>query len=356
MGVGTVGARRARCLTDLKGIRMNWFGRLFQVARGVVVKRGEDYVLEELTEANGVQEAPVALVRDDDYVTISLRSSRIVNVQKWTGKFYGSAHARISYLHDSAGQVELQQVIVPKLGELDPLNVDRFVVVDKPIVGPVPYKGRLSMELGLFSVKGGDLAGPYLDLLNSLANVSGVSFLAAAKPFVEPLQKGADLLFGNSSQATLEVGLDKTWDEMRTGTWVVIRAPKAQVVVSDLRVDPADGKITDRRGKPYKDYPYMVFNIAACRQRDDWMLIPELKAAWESIRTAVQAGQLNDAEVRLKNFIQLARWSPDLVPEDAKRLADKARAAMGTIQPQEAIASVGQEFPSLEDLDLYGTD
>jgi hypothetical protein len=332
---------------------MSWFSKIFQTARGLVVKEGEDYVLAELTTANGVVDAPFDLVRDQDYVRIDLRSSRIVNVRKWTGKFYGSAHARVSYLHDSAGQVELQQVIVPKLGELDVLNVDRFIVVDKPIVGPVPYKGRLSMELGLFSVKGGDLAGPYLDLLNSLASVSGVSFLAAAKPFVEPLQKGADLLFGNSDQSTLEVGVDKTWDQMRTGTWLVIRGPKAQVDASKLRVDPSDGKITDSHGKPYKDYPYMVFRIGMSRQRDDWMLIPELKTAWEGIRIAVQSEQLNDAEVRLKNFIQLARWSPDLVPEDAKRLADKARATMGTIQPLEAIASIRKPFPLLEDLDLY---
>ena len=332
---------------------MSWFSKLFESARAVVVKEGEDYVLAELTQDHGVEEAPVDLVRDQDYVTISLRSSRIVNVRKWTGKFYGSAHARVSYLHDSAGQVELQQVIVPKLGELDPLKVDRFIVVDKPIVGPVPYKGRLSMELGLFSVKGGDLSGPYLDLLNSLASVSGVAFLAAAKPFVEPLQKGADLLFGNSNQSTLEIGVDKTWEEMRTGTWVVIRGPKSQIDAARLKVDPSDGKITDSQGESFKNYPYMVFKIGVSRQRDDWMLIPELKAGWESVRAAVQAGQLKDAEVRLNSFIQLARWSPDLVPEDAKRLADKARSTMGAIQAEEAIASTKKDFPDFEELNLY---
>lgn len=335
---------------------MTWFSKIFQKAREVVVKEGEDYVLAELTKDNGVADQPSDLVRDQDYVTIDLRSSRIVDVRKWTGKFYGSAHARISYYHDRAGQVELQQVIVPKLGELDVLNVDRFIVVDKPIVGPVPYKGRMSMELGLFSVKGGDLAGPYLDLLNSLASVSGVSFLAAAKPFVEPLQKGADLLFGNSDQATLEVGVDKTWDQMRTGTWLVIRGPKSQVDVSKLRVDLSDGKVTDGAGKPYKAYPYMVFKIGRSRQRDDWMLIPELKSAWDGIYMAVQSGQANEAEVRLKTFIQVARLSPDLVPDDANRLADKARTAMGLIQPVPSIASVNKPFPTFAELDLYAGD
>lgn len=45
--------------------------------------------------------------------------------------------------------------------------------------------------------------------------------------------------------------------------------------------------------------------------------------------------------------------SADLVPEDAKRLADKARATMGQIQPMEAIASIKAPFPSFEDLELY---
>lgn len=332
---------------------MSWFRKVFDTARGVVVKEGEDYVLEELTAANGVPDSPVDLVRDQDYVRIEVRSSRIVAVRKWAGKFYGSVHARVAYLHDSAGQVEIQQVIVPKLGELDVLNVDRFIVVDKPVLGPVPYKGELSMELGLFSVKGGDLAGPYLDLLNNLATVSGVAFLGAAKPFIEPLKKGTDLLFGNSSQSTLEVGVDKTWAQMRTGTWVVIRGPKSEVDVKQIRVDPSDGKITDAKGNPYKKFPYVVFRISASRRRDDWMLIPELKSGWEAIRTAVQDGQTNEAELRMKSFIQMATWSPDLVPDDARRLADKARSAMGLIQTHEAISSIRDAFPSLEALELY---
>ncbi|WP_341887210.1 hypothetical protein [Variovorax sp. YR752] len=332
---------------------MSWFKKILDAARGIVVKEGEDYVLEELTTVNNVTAPPVDLVPDEDYVTIEVRSSRIVAVRKWTGKFYSSVQSRVSYLHDRAGQVELQQVIVPKLGELDVLNVDRFIVVDKPVVGPVPYKGRLSMELGLFSVKGGDLAGSYLELLDSLASVSGVSFLSAARPYIEPLKKGADLLFGNSNQSTLEVGLDKTWDQLRTGTWVLIRGPKGKVDVSQIRLDSEDGKITDTKGNPYKDYPYVVFRIRRSRQRADWMLIPELKEGWEAIRAAVQSGQSNEAEVRMKNFIQLARWSADLVPEDAKRLADKARSTMGLIQPQEAIASIRAPFPSLEALALY---
>ena len=149
--------------------------------------------------------------KDKDYVTITVKSFRITEVRRWTTKFYGCVQSRSHYFHADKGLIEYQAICVPtKLKELDPSNLDAVIQIDKPILGPVPYIGGLSLELGLFSVKGTDLAGPYIDLLSSLSQEAGVGFLTAALPFVEPLRKGADLLFGNSNQSELEIGLDQS--------------------------------------------------------------------------------------------------------------------------------------------------
>ena len=110
--------------------------------------------------------------------------------------------------------------------ELDSKHLERVITVNKPILGPVPYIGQLSLELGLFSVKGSDLAGPYIDVLTSVGETAGVGFSSKALPFVDPLRKGLDLLFGNNNQAELEIELDESWNKGETGTWLVIRAPK----------------------------------------------------------------------------------------------------------------------------------
>ena len=45
-------------------------------------------------------------------------------------------------------------------------------------------------------------------------------FISAAIPFMEPLRKGADLLFGNVEQSELEIGCDKTWSDPGTGNGI----------------------------------------------------------------------------------------------------------------------------------------
>jgi hypothetical protein len=102
-------------------------------------------------------------------------------------------NSRATFLHEAQGSVEHQTLLAPpELKELDPAHLDRIVSIDKVLLGPFPYRGQLGVTVALFSVKSADLAGPYLDLLTSLADTAGVSFLAAAKPYIEPLRKGAD--------------------------------------------------------------------------------------------------------------------------------------------------------------------
>ncbi len=216
--------------------------------------------------------------------------------------------------------------------ELDPQNLDRVIQIDKSILGWVPYVGGLSLELGLFSVKSSDLTGPYIDLLTSLTEKAGVGFVSAALPFVEPLRKGADLLFGNANQSELEIGCDKAWTNLETGYWVLMLARKGSVNVSGLRVDPNDARLIDTKGNPFKGHPYVVFEISKTNRRDDWMLITELKAGWDAIAKSAKAGQLDDAEQLLRQFILTCRWSPDLVPADQDRLTKAAAAKLPELQ------------------------
>lgn len=332
----------------------SWFRSLYDAVTNILHAEGQDFLIHELTSTHGVAEAAVPLVKDQDYVTIRVKKSRIVNVRKGTSKFYGSVQSRAHYIHADRGQVEYQRVLAPEMLELDADNVDHMLVIDKPVLGPVPYLGELALELGLFSVKSSDLAAPYLELLNNLAEKSGVAALTTALPYVEPLRKGADLLFGNAKLSTLEIGVDRSWPALSTGTWLVMRAPAQDINPNRIRINPSDGTVTTGAPKPC---PYLVFTIEASRRRDDWMTIPELKSAWDAIATAAKAGRVNDAEQLMKQFVLIARWSPDLVPDDARRLADRAAALLpSAIQPRTTVAAKPSAvaFPELKSLDLYG--
>lgn len=335
----------------------SWFQKILGGARAARAEKGEDYTVKRLTAPQGISDPPRPLRKDEEYVSITVRASRIVNSRQWTSKFYGAVHARTYYLHEDKGLVEYQTVLSPKLmKELDPKNLDRVITINKPILGPVPYLGQLSLELGLFSVKGTDLAGPYVDVLSSLAATAGVSFLGQAVPFVEPFHKGLDLLFGNANHSELEIGLDESWSTVETGTWLVIRAPKGTAGIDVLRIDPNDFGLVGEQGQAFRDQPYVVLAIEGTDRRDDWMTIPELKQAWDAIGKAAKAGKQNEAESLFDHFMVLTEWSPDLIPADAKRLQAKARARLPGLQKEHAMALVRSDVHPLgefTDLQLY---
>jgi len=171
---------------------LSWFNQIWTLAKKIQGDRGKDFIITRLEAPQGVAEAPRELQKDEEYVSITVRASRIVNSRKWTGKFYGAVHARSHYLREDQGPVEFQTVLSPSLmKDLDPGHLDRVITINQGILGPVPYLGRLSLELGPFSVKGTDLAGPYIDLLTTLATTAGVGFLAPALPFVAPSGRGS---------------------------------------------------------------------------------------------------------------------------------------------------------------------
>lgn len=337
-------------------IAPSWFHNALNAAKQLYVEQGKDFILEQLRSVNGINAVSRKIEKDKEYVTIRLRSSRIVDVRRWTSTLYGSIRSRVTYLHGDHGLVDLQRIVTPeKMREFDPANIDRVVQVDKPIVGPVPYVGEISLELGLFSVKGTDLTAPYLDLLSDLAERSGVTAASAALTFAEPLRRGVDLLFGNNEQARLEIGIDKNWTELTTGTWVMMRAEKGTVNLADLWLGAEDLALTRKDGKPFRQHPYIIFSIEASSRRDDWMMIPDLKAAWDSVGLAIRKGDVDKAEQLLRQFSLMARLSADLVPDDAERLARKGQEHMRLIQPETVIAlsDTDQPFPDYADLNLY---
>jgi hypothetical protein len=152
-----------------------------------------DYTYGSLPSAS--QEA---LQAEGAYVSIFLRSVRIVNVRKGWNKFYPVVHSYISLPHLSGKVAEFQAVTSPShLAELDADHLDRVINLNHRLLGPVPYRGGdLTCEIGLFSVKSSDLAKPFLGVLETMASVAGVSYAALAQPFIAPLKKGVELLTG----------------------------------------------------------------------------------------------------------------------------------------------------------------
>jgi hypothetical protein len=186
----------------------------------------KDFLIAPLDERHGAP--PRSFVEQDaQYVTLRIKAARIVDIRRWASKFHGCINSRVQLLHEASGTVEHQTVLAPaEMKELDPADLDRIVAIDKVLLGPFPYRGQLDLTVALFSVKSADLAAPYLELLTSIADAAGVAFLTAAKPYIEPLRKGADLLFGTSSASQLEIGFERDFTALESGYYFAMRAQK----------------------------------------------------------------------------------------------------------------------------------
>ncbi|HEV2757653.1 MAG TPA: hypothetical protein VG318_17980 [Actinomycetota bacterium] len=300
---------------------------------------------------DGLAHAPVA--PDETYLSGFLRSMWVTDVRKGVSRFYGTLQSHVSLPH-LGGLAEFQVVVAPPdLRDIDGSNAHRFVTRNIRLFGPVPYRGGdLEIELGLFSVKAGDLVGPFVDMLEAVSGAAGLSLVAAARPFVEPVRKGFDLLLGIEGDATLEIGLAATFSRPETGYFVVMRKEGGSTDLSRLTVGP-DYRLLAPNGEALADHPYVLVAIESSTVRDDWFQIPDLAAAYGTLRDDVAKGRLPNVQESVAVFKRTALTSPDLLTRDAVRLVEKVGGEIDQTLRLTQTSGGPNEMPPFAALSLY---
>jgi hypothetical protein len=304
--------------------------------------------------------APPRSEDEEYYVTIDLGSMRVPKVSRGYTKLYGVVHSFISApTFESAANVEFRVVIKPEdLKNIDAAHLDRVLQINKRLLGPIPYRGgRLTLEVGLYSVKSADLVDPYLNLLQEMSGKAGVSFVNTALPFAGLLKKGLDLLTGNAAESTLEIGLATDLERPRTGWFLLMAGPKDVVQAEDLRVDPNDSRLLDKDAKPYLKYPYMLFKVSTSLLRSDWFQVPELVEPHAKIRQALRENDLERANRLVEQFDLIATSCPDLIPRDAEQIVAKLKQRY-FLETDKGLPKDGSrpslDVGELKELNLYG--
>jgi hypothetical protein len=326
---------------------MGWLANIFK-------SRTKDWFYSELPVANtpGTVESKI-LNPNEEYLSVILKSMRIVNVRKGLSKFYATVHSHIEIAHLSGKPASFNYVTTPgNLEKLDGARIDRVVNLNRRLLGPVPFRGGdVKVEVGLFSIKEADLAAPFINLLSSMSSLGGVSFISTAMPYVKPLEDGIALLTGSGDDTILEIGINMELDKVKTGYFVVMRADKDDVNAADLVIDKADFRLVDKEGNSVEDYPYMVFEISSAKTRDDWFNIPDVSTAYNKLQAEVQKGNYNDASDALKVFKRVVLTSPDLLPKDGKAIYSQVETDTNEIL--KALKSENEAAFSLRELSKY---
>lgn len=292
------------------------------------------------------------------YLHIVLHSMRVVHVRKGISKFYGAAHSWISVAHIGQGTAEFQVLTTPsQLKDVDAANLDRVITMDRRLLGPTPFRGGdVSLELGLFSIKSADLAGPFLEILQTMSGLAGVSFVSAALPLLGPIKDGINLLAGAEKDSILEVGYSRDAWAPETGFAAVIRVPRGTIDTKSLRIG-TDGRLEDKTGVAVRDFPYMVWSVDVKDKRPDWFQIPELKAAYDALNADVKRGELDAVNTAFAVLRRSVLTSPDLLFKDAELIVKVVdQQVRQTMQPIQTGYQSGptKGLKALEDLTPFG--
>jgi hypothetical protein len=350
-------------LLFLNGIILFWgaFMGWKDVLRAIFIEKAEDWTFQELSQKqlhNGKSGEPIET--NNAYVTIKLRSMRVVNIRKGLSKFYGAVHSFITLGHLGIQKAEFQVLTTPTdLQGIDAKNLHKVLSFDKDLLTSVPYRGDgLEIELGLFSIKAENLADSFLKVLEGMSDVAGVSFVSSAIPFVKPLSDAVDLLVGTSDDQILEIGLSTKVSKPKTGTFVVMRAPQNLVDLSEFTLDEAY-RLVDKNGKNMGDYPYIVYSIEASSERENWYQIPEISKAFNSVNEAVRKGDEEKIDEAFGYYTRLVLTSPDLIDADAEKMVQKMDEKIKKIKglPKRRTRGMvkGIDLGTLKDLNIYGS-
>lgn len=331
---------------------MGFLGKLWDGIKGA---DSVDMIL--VHNVDGIDDA-ADFVADETYVVLFVRSLRLRNARKFTQKYDGVVYSYVTLPFQGQEKVKIPAVSKPDhLVQMDPGAIGKVITFNKQMMGSIPWRGGpLLLELGLFSVKGGNLLTPVLDFVTEISSAAGISFVGKIAPFTPLISRGIDIIAGQTADVALEVGIDAAFQAGKPGTHAIIAEPKnGRIDTAKLALDPADGKLL-HDGEPLKA-SYCVFSIQGTTTKADFGEIPELKEKFAAFRAALQTQVEDKAKEALTAFRVAAMTSPDLIRSDARRLVSLAQEMMADVfggGPVSLAADAGPGIPrELGQVPLY---
>jgi hypothetical protein len=292
------------------------------------------------------------------YLSLVIESMRVTHVRIGFDRFHAVVHAAMEVPHRgyADGIMRMRSVIAPDtFKDVVKTGFDKMIAVSKVVGSPVAYRGgKVTVEVGLLSVRSTDLSAPYVGLLESISKGVPGSPISGVLAAMDPLKEGVRLLLGSANAAKLEVGLDMDMAAPQPGCWALIAVPKDQVEATQLVVDKTDRRLSVKGGRGLTDASYVVFSIRASDRNPGWREIPSVKGDYEAIERRVLDQDYPGAKEALASFKSRVLFSPDLIRSDAlniyKYVEQQVAEALGSTQTSGRAA---KPMPGLKAVEIY---
>lgn len=337
---------------------MGWLTTLVHKISGAKVT---DWTLLENIADPGLDIAGKPLAAGQHYIELYVESLRLEKARRFATTFHPLIYTFASLARQGANRAELSKVTKPQnLGTLGSADLRRVITVSKRMMPATPWRGDpYGLELGLFSVKAGNVLTPLIDLVASVSEKAGLTIVTKFDPFLPLISQGLDIIAGQTDDTELELAIDTDISLAESRLYALIARPKGTIDPASVTLDKADRKLLVN-GKQL-EAAYCVFSIRSRPDNPDWGTIPALRDAYADFTSAIVSGKHKEAEEALAGFNRQVIVSPDLTTTDKDRLRAKARADLRDAFPGGAQAAEGAstrkrfENRTLADLDLYDT-
>lgn len=329
---------------------MGWLNNLFQKVKG---SSPTDWTLEVDVPDPGLNIAGKPIVPDECYVELYVESLRLAKARKFATTFNGVIYAFMSLAREGADGLQLASVTKPQhLETLDPKSLGNVITVSKRVMPAVPWRGDpLGLQLGLFSVKSGNLLTPLINYVTKVSDQVGVSAITKLNPLLPLITEGLDMIAGQSDETEIELAIDTDIALAKSQFCALIAKPKQVLNRSDLSIDLADRKLL-YKGAPL-DAAYCVFSIRMSDFNPGWGAIQALRDAYEGFKQAILSNKHKEAEEALAAFNRQITVSPELITKDKERLKEKVRAHLREAFPGGGQSGDGATLARFKDRTLW---
>lgn len=291
----------------------------------------------------------IPMVPHRAYVSIELIEWKLE--RRW-GSRYPCIHFSGAFMASNGERAEQRMLVSPQfLGTIVKQNLGRVKQGKQVALGPMPFRGDLKLEFGLFSNPENGSLDHFLTMMDEISALASVPYISPALPFARLLKTGIGNLFGVSDHKALEIGLSlDVLSDTPTGLYMLARNIPNN---ADLYFDLDAGSLVNKGSKSLRDAAYVIFEIKASERRHDWFSAPDIANAWSDVRFSGQSNDQVSFEQSVSRFQRAALTSLDLLPEQARELSELAEVirdeAAGTFgQYENSAASIGFDPGPLE--------
>jgi hypothetical protein len=268
---------------------------------------------------------------DQAYFVLRLTEMYLGHSRTLWRKSYPLVHGFTGYNgaeeHSVAGPAQLQ--------ELGGRNLDKVIVVNSRLAGPIPFTGgEVSLLVGLWSVPGDDAAKALVTTVGALSGLLG-GVGTPVTQVVNIVKSSVESVL-SLDKTTLRLAVGDTFfsdNPLRAGFHVGIATPAPSVEIERLWL--RDGTLVTGAdpmvARPYDEHDYFVIQVERREIRDDWPALPGIRELNEQfgavMGTSEPVAHKRDRLAKLwPGFIQALAASTEITDAHAKKLqADVAQ-------------------------------